>query len=372
MNQQEIITALERSLVTLQERKKCEAIGRAVLEKQETPDIAVSRASLNQQLLNQQIGVQHTMSLRIIEPTETINVEHPIFLLFGQPGVGKSSLGFSAENAILLNFDTEAAIARTVNRGRSINVLGLEELREFESGSPLLDPFSTIVIDPVGSCVNLMALDIVEKNPKYGRDGSLTLQGYGVLKSRFRTWMTRLRAMQKNILLVAHHKEDKNGDNVFVRPDITGSSCDEVMRLSDFVGFLYMSGKQRMLDFNPTESWFGKNPAQWPAWKVPAPEHARTFMAQLFQKGRESLSKASEASASVAQQVMDWQSAIESYTRIEEFNRAVPDIRGLNATLQPQVAKLIRTRAKACGFEYDVDRKVFYVVEPVKETVMAL
>lgn len=324
-------------------------------------------------MINQQsILSEATHRLRIIEATETIDVKHPIFLIFGQPGVCKTSLGFSAENPVLLNFDTESALARAVNRGPAMNVLTIEELRELEAGSDLLDPYSTITIDPVGSCVSLMVQDMIDKNPKLGRDGNPSPQGWGVLKNRFRKWMTQLRAMDKNILLVAHHKEDKNGDSVFVRPDIAGGSKDEVMRLADFVGFVYMSGKQRMLDFNPTEAWYGKNPAQWPAWNVPAPEKARTFMAQLFQKGREHLSRASERSATVAQQVDDWRADIQTYQAIEEFNRAVPKILQLSDAVRPQVATMIRRRGTEQGFAYDAERKAFFVAQPAQEATVTL
>src|SRR5439155_9236529 len=292
--------------------------------------------------------------------TERINVEHPLFLIFGQPSLGKTSLGFSCEKPILLNFDTESALARAVNRGPAINVLTIDALRELEEGTDLIAPYATVVIDPVGSCVNLMAAAITDENGKYGREGNLTLQGYGVLKSRFRSWMTKIRAMGKNILLTAHHKEDKDHhDIVFVRPDITGASRDEVMRLADFVGFLEIRGKDCILDFSPTQEHFGKNPAQWPAWTIPAPEQARTFMAQLFQMGREALSKASEASASVAQQVEDWKLAIRDFSLAEEFNRAIPEILKLEPAAQAQVKKLLMERARAAGVEFDKTKKQF-------------
>src|SRR5437773_1182442 len=230
------------------------------------------------------IEQQQARKLRIIEPTEVIQVNHPIMLIYGQPGICKTSLAFSAENAILLNYDTESALARAVNRGRSINVLDVDQQEELqERADEVFAPFSTVAIDPIGSCVNLMAELVMKRTPKYGKGGSLTLQGFGQLKSDFRAWVTRLRTLHKNLLFVSHNKEDRNGSDAFNRPDITGSSRDEVMRLADFVGFLFMNGKDRVLDFNPTESWFGKNPAQWPPLRVPAPEQARTFMAQLFQ-----------------------------------------------------------------------------------------
>jgi phage nucleotide-binding protein len=303
--------------------------------------------------------------LRIIQATDIVPVDHPLFLIYGQPSLGKTSLGFSAANAILLNFDTESALARAVNRGAAINVLSIDELRELEEGTDLLAPFSTVVIDPIGSCVNLMSADIIDRNPKYGRDGALSLQGFGVLKSRFKNWMTRLRSMNKDVLLIAHYKEDRDGDQMYVRPDITGSSKDEVMRLCDCVGFLFMNGKQRTLDFSPSDRWFAKNPAQWPAWKIPAPDQAKTFMAQLFQMAREALSKTSEASAKVANQVADWQAAIESYTTAEEFTKAVPEILKLAASPQAQVKKLLMERSKVLGFGFDTAKREFSAPQTV-------
>lgn len=301
------------------------------------------------------------MSLRIIEPTEAVSVEHPIFTIFGQPGVCKTSLGFSAENAILLNCDSESALARAVNRGRAINVLTLETLRELEgpAGTDMIAAFSTVVIDPVGAFLSLMAADMIDKNPKHGSDGNPSQKGWGVLKNRFRAWMTKVRAMEKNILLIAHHKEDKAGDTVFVRPDIAGGSKDEVMRISDFVGFLYMNGKERTLDFNPTEAWFGKNPAQWPPWRVPAPDQARTFMAQLFQKGREHLSKLSEVSAVVARQVDDWRAGIDTYKTADEFTKAAPIIAKLEPLVGAQVKKILMDRSKALGLKFDKEKVTF-------------
>lgn len=307
------------------------------------------------------------MPLKIIEPTDTITVEYPIFTIFGQPGACKTSLGFSAENAILLNYDKESALARAVNRGRSVNVLTVEDHNELvKQTETFFEPFSTVVIDPIGSCVDLMSAAIIARAPKYGRDGGLTLQGFGVLKSDFKTWFTRIRALRKNLLLIAHNKEEKSGDSGYNRPDITGASKDEVMRISDFVGFLYLNGRQRVLDFNPTDAWFGKNPAQWAPWNVPPPDQARTFMAQLFQKGREHLSRESEASAAAARQVDDWRAQATTFTKAAEFNNAIPEVKKLQAVVSAQVSKIMVDIAKTKNITFDPKAKTFSDPEPAK------
>src|SRR5260370_11420635 len=119
MNAQDLTTALERSIQSVREQKRCAAIGS---QKWETPEPASPSASLNRQQSNAQ-GAQHTMSLRIIRSTEPVPVEHPIFLIYGQPGLGKSSIAFSAGHPIVLNFDSESALCRTVNRRDALNVL---------------------------------------------------------------------------------------------------------------------------------------------------------------------------------------------------------------------------------------------------------
>lgn len=299
--------------------------------------------------------------MKIIKSTETIHVEHPVFCLFGQPGICKSSLGYSSKKPLILDFDKGAH--RASNRGDTALIdtwADVEDLKE------ALKDYDTAVVDTVGRCLDVMTVDIIEKTPKYGRDGALTLQGYGVLKSRFRTWIAQLRAMGKDVVLIAHQKEDKDGDTVIVRPEITGSSYDEVMKISDFVGFIYMQGRDRMIDFNPTDRWVGKNPGNWKAAKVPPAKEAQTFLADLIEQGRAALGKISEASAVVASQVDDWRAQIQTYTTADDFNKAIPDIKKLPTVLQAQISKLLLDGAKAKSVTFDTKAKVFVVpqVEP--------
>lgn len=312
---------------------------------------------------------QLSTDLRIIRSTEPVVVEHPIFLIYGQPGLGKSSLSFSAADPILLNFDSESALARTVNRRDAIEVLTVDMYNALIARQDeILGPFKTIVIDTAGCCVNLLGAVLIDENPKLNRGGGeLTLQGFGALKSRFRSWIRELRRMGKDIVFVSHNKEEKNGDVTFMRPDITGASKDEVLRLADCVGFLYMNGKNRVLDFNPTESWFGKNPAQWDAFKVPSIAKSTDFLAKLIADAKQSLGKISEASANIALQVDDWRAQIATFNTAEDYNRAIPQIKAMAPALQPQVAKMLMDGAVVCAIPFNKITKLFVSPEPKPE-----
>lgn len=293
--------------------------------------------------------------MRIIKSTDIITVDHPVFCVFGQPGIGKSTLGYSAKEPLTLDFDHGAH--RAANRRDTAQI---DKWADVEDLKDAIQPYSTIVVDTAGRSLDAMTVDIIEENPKYGKGGALTLQGYGVLKSRFRTWIATLRSMGKDVVLLAHHKEEKDGDNYIIRPDITGSSYDEVMKVSDFVGYLYMNGKDRVLDFNPTDRWVGKNPGQWKPLKVPTPDKAQTFLAELIDKGRAALGSISEESSKVVTQVNEWRDAIEAWTTVEECNRGLASILKIEAPIvAAPVKRLLMDRAKALKFEYSGDKKAF-------------
>lgn len=303
------------------------------------------------------------MAITIIKGTEPITVEHPIFALFGRPGICKTSLAYSAPKPLLLDFDGGAH--RAVNRRDTLRITSWADVAELMADAHAIEPYDTFVVDTVGRALDVITADIAATEPKKAPGGVLSLQGYGTLKTRFRQWMATLRSHGKDVVLLAHDREEKDGDATIVRPDIIGASLGEVMRVADFVGYLYMSGKDRVLDFNPTDRWVGKNPGAWAPFKVPAAANAQTFMADLMVKGREALGQVSAESAKVLEQVEGWRDGIAAYSTPEEFTRAIPEINTLAPMAQAQIKRLLMDRATALGFTFNTKAKAFTAPEPV-------
>jgi hypothetical protein len=295
--------------------------------------------------------------MRIIKSTDAIPVEHPVVLVFGQPGIGKTSLAYSSAQPLLLDFDSGAH--RAVNRKDTLVINTWADVAELIQAPKTLEPYQTIVADTVGRCLDVMTADIIASTPKLGPNGNLSQQGWGVLKSRFRQWMGSLRALGKDVLLVAHDREDKDGDTRIVRPDIVGGSYGEVLKTADVVGYLYMAGKDRVLDFNPTDRWIGKNPAGWAPFKVPAVAQATDFVAGLFERSRDALGQISDESAKIAQVVEEWRDQIATFTTAQECNDAKDPINRLAVVIQPQVKKLLLDHAFAQGIQFDRKKKLF-------------
>lgn len=295
--------------------------------------------------------------MKIIKGDEPISVEHPVFCWFGQPGIGKSSLGYSTKDPLALDFD--AGAHRAANRRDTLAIASWADVVELMEDKAALEPYATVVVDTVGRCLDVMTADIIEKTPKLGPNGNLSQQGWGILKTRFRTWISQLRTLGKDVALIAHDKEDKDGDTRVVRPDIVGGSYGEVMKVSDFVAYMYMSGKDRILDFNPTDRWVGKNPAGWKPFAVPPIGKAQTFMADLFDQGRKALGTISETSAKVTREIDDWRARIEEITTAAEANQALKDLGSLSAIVQPQVKALLWARSQTITLTFDKAKRKF-------------
>lgn len=307
--------------------------------------------------------------MHIIKASEPIPVEHPVVCIFGQPGIGKSSLGYSAADPLLLDLDQGAH--RAINRRDTLKVTTWADVAELVTTPAALAPYQTLVVDTVGRLLDLITADILEGTPKLGRDGTLTLQGYGALKTRFRTFMTQLRTLGKDVVLLAHLKEEKDGDVTVMRPDIIGASYGEVMKVSDCVGYMAMQGRSRVVDFSPTDRWVGKNPAQWKPIVVPAAAQATTVLATLIDQVRSALGAISTASAVQAQQVTDWRAAIETYTLPEEFTRASVAMATQPEIVKAQVRPAFQARLTALGLTFDKATKQYVAPAPAPPPVVA-
>jgi hypothetical protein len=305
--------------------------------------------------------------MKIVKGTEPIEVKNPVFLIFAQPGWGKSSLGYSLRDPLLLDFDKGAH--RAANRRDTLVIDGWGDVTELMSSAADLEPYHSLTVDTVGRCLDVMTAHIAHTEPKKAPGGNLSLQGWGTLKANFRTWIAALRTKNKDVLLVAHDKEDKDGDNRIIRPDIAGASYGEVLKVADFVGYGYIAGRRRILDFNPTDKWVGKNPGNWEPFEVPPINKAQTFMADLFDRGRDALGQISSESAKVLQVVTDWQTKISNLSNAKDCTKALKDINALEQPALAQVKKILADYTKGKGITYDATAKAF--VDPIAEAVEA-
>jgi hypothetical protein len=301
------------------------------------------------------------MALKITRASDPIAVERLNMVIYGPPGLGKSSVAFTADAPLLLDFDNGSH--RAVNRKDTVRVSDWSDVASITADD--LAPFKTVIVDTAGRALDSLTVDIIRANPKHGRGGALTLQGYGELKARFVSFLKLLNSFGKDVVLIAHMDEQRSGDEVIERLDVQGGSKNEIYKAADAMGRLVLDGGKRWLRFSPTDAAFGKNPGQLEPLQVPHftdPGFAG-FLGWVIQKTKDRLNELSEdQKATLAEQ--QW------------FGEALPkvhDAAGINeligrATKSGQACKaMLAARAKALGLIFDKTKAVYTEAPKAKE-----
>ncbi|KMM77050.1 hypothetical protein ACP93_02475 [Xanthomonas sp. NCPPB 1128] len=285
------------------------------------------------------------MALRIVRSSDPIKVNRLNLCIYAAPGLGKTSISFTADKPLLLDFDRGAH--RATNRKDTVQVESWEDVASITADD--LADFNTVVVDTAGRALDVLTADIIRRNPKAGRGGALTLQGYGTLKAEFVAWLKHLNGLGKDVVLIAHMDEQRNGDEIIERLDVQGGSKGEIYKAADAMGRLSIRDGKRVLNFSPTDAAFGKNPGQLDPLDVPRPDLAPTFLADVIERIKARLNELTEEQREAQAVIEKWRERLAD----------VEDAPGINALVAsaadaPMVVKaLINDRAKKLGLNFD-------------------
>lgn len=291
------------------------------------------------------------MALNIISASDPINVSQVVVVIYGPPGVGKTTLGYSCEQPLLLDFDRGAYRAK----GRKDTVV-VSAWSDVASISPSdLASYKTVLVDTVGRALDLLTADIIQREPKLGRGGVLTQQGWGRLKSEFTSWLTLLRSFGLDVVLIAHGTEKMDGEETIVRMDVAGGSKDEIYKSADMMGRLFIRDGRRMISFDPTDTAYGKNSASLPTQEVPSNDFG--FMAGLIADTKKRLNALSEEQQAEAVKISNFTETVKRFTGPEDFTDSI----GVAKELGKTFAGILAKEAKERGYVYDQQARAYKV-----------
>lgn len=292
--------------------------------------------------------------LKIVAASEPLPVVNLIVSIYAAPGVGKTSIAQTAEAPLTLDFDR--GIYRAFNRKASVTITRWADIVAMSADD--LAPYKTIVVDTAGRALDVLAQDIIDVNPKLGNFGSLSLQGFGVLKGRFAGWAGFLRSLGKDLVLVSHMSEEKKGDDMLERIDAQGSSRNEIYKSSDAMCRIRLNDKdQRYLDFDPRQGGFGKNPAQLPKIMVPELKDNPQFLAGVIQQIKDSLNKKTAEQAEAVKKEDLWAAAVADAANVADINRLL-DI-AKEQKLSRREKGVLAVRAAALNLEFSKENGWF-------------
>lgn len=288
-------------------------------------------------------------------------------LIAGYPGIGKSTLALSAPKP--LHVDVDFGIDRIEPRYRVpyIQPANYEEILADLTPENLSD-FESIVFDTGGKLISLMSLWAIKKDPKYGqRDGSLSLKGYGFVGREFVRLMDYcFYELKKNIVIVFHAVEEKDGDNTRLRIKVEGQTKNNVWEPMDLGGFVEMQGNDRTIGFSNCEKYFAKGTRGISGvYKIPDLSHTASndFLANLFEaynvrnaeevaennRQMSAYAAAIDYGTAIIDSVVDAETALAAVGKIKSISHALTSLKEITAAFNAKVKQLGLIYDKASG-----------------------
>lgn len=291
---------------------------------------------------------------------------HPLsIVIYGQAGIGKTSAAFTMPNPLHLDFDRGIARAYSGLRCDSIQIGNFGQFYEevMHSGFENLvrnNGYKSIVIDTVGTLLDDFAAPyLIQINPKNGtKGGGLALQGWGALSVLFNTLKSRFQSLGLHLCMIAHDREVGEGDMAIKQPHVKGGSLDILNRTADLIGYFHMRGNERILDFNPTSNYIGKNVTGLDPIRVlkPTDPNYATMMSDIINVAHERMQEVSEAAVKARKVVEEIVGKIHNMQTLAQVTKLHKEVTDLPKTLQIQCKPHFKARIQEIGVEWDADK----------------
>ncbi len=292
--------------------------------------------------------------MRLITQNGGMQVNGLNVLIYGDPGIGKTTLANTAPNPIVLDFD------RGLHRSSLLkNGLQFESWQDLLNNKQELDNIlakhDTIIIDTAGTVIELMQMHLTINNPGLLRN---TIKLWGETKRTFQEFFTPLKLSGKNVVFIAHAKEKEEGDMRIKRPLIPGASYDLLMQSCDLVGYYTTQGNKRVLTFDLSDSIVAKNCAEIAPVHVDGLHSMTTCLTNILEHTKSAISRRSKEQEAAIALVSEWS---EKAKAAKDANKFVADLSkaGLEDALKRAVWASVVTTFGERGLQWNKESSKF-------------
>ena len=286
-------------------------------------------------------------------------------ILYGPPGIGKTTLALSAPDPILIDFDHGISRVKAQHRKATMVCKTYEEVLS-DVERPEIASFKTFVIDTGGSFVTYLQDWAMRTNPAQNRqkNGALSLKGFGAVKQEFQRFTGYVRdVMRKNIIYVFHSDEQKDKDgNPIQRLLCEGAVRNIVWQPCDFGGYMQMIGTRRVISFTPETEFFAKGCYGIEGQRdIPTLRQTDTndFLTRLFEEARSNIEADNEAFAPVREQykqtMQSVRDALDAVTDAKTATDAASYVASLTHVLtsQKEARALLKEKTDSIGLKWN-------------------
>lgn len=289
-----------------------------------------------------------------------------IMIISGLPGTGKTTLGLSAPDVLLIDADEGMARVNPEHRKDASIVKTYEDvlndIKEAEG------TYKTIVIDTCGALIELIKDWAIRTEPSAAKkSGGISMQGFGIVKQEFLRLSAELKK-KFNVVYLFHASKDKTADDIFYDIVCEGSAKTIVWQPADLGAFCHIINGERYLGFTPTAQYNAKASYGIKGLvKVPElkPGEPNDFLTKLFNVVKENLAnetaelKPKQDGYAVAME--EGKKLIDAITEPDEVIPCLNAIKQLTHSLtsEKELNALLKQKIKDNNWTYDKDAKIY-------------
>ena len=305
----------------------------------------------------------------IVKPVEMdFRNDNIIMIISGLPGVGKSTVAFSAPGVVLIDMDKGVKRVAPEHRKDTIISNTYEELLE-DIKTPEFMSYRTVVIDTTGAFIETLKDWAMRNNPSANKKGGgISQQGFGIVKSEFLRFSAELKKTH-NVIYIFHTSKSKDKDGNFVYDLMCeGAAREVVWQPADLGAYMQIIGNDRYLCFSPTQEYSAKSSYGIKGLiKVPELQSGEPndFITVLFDQVKKNMAK---ENAEFAEQKKLYDEIMQKGTAIIETVidpdttlKAVNEIKAIKhqLTSEKELQAKLKAKMAECNITYNRDKKCY-------------
>ena len=304
------------------------------------------------------------MALNIIPADQPLLVQAIIVYLYADPGLGKTSIGFTGDKAISFDFDKGSHRTGELRRGAVVQAKQWADVANLTASD--LEPYNTIVIDTVGAMLESIKTHLMLNATNKQKDGSLKLKAQGLANNIFKQYVNSLISSGKDVVFIAHASEDQSGDQIVYRPDLGGKNRNELYRIADIMGYLTTvttgEGKNaRLISFRPCPTHHAKNAGglggdSGEVW-VPDLKTNPTFLADLIKQAKDHINTLTPdqlATMKAQEDLQNWEQSCSEIQHAGDLSQLTESLDKSHVYYQ-SMRQIMLKKAKELGFTFDMN-----------------
>ena len=309
--------------------------------------------------------------MSLIRKSNELQIQTTVkMMIYGQAGMGKTTLALSAPKPLLLDFDNGV---KRVNENHLNDSVGIVQVTCWQDVLNVLNEdlsdYQTIVVDTVGKMMDfIIAFKCGQKQPK--------VQDWTAINTEFKNFVDKLSGLGKHIIFVAHLDTRKGAkdDTVYI-PALREKNYNSIVTELDLLGYLEMKNEQgyvkRSITFDPTDVNDGKNTCMLPGVmflqtildKNGKPTGANDFIEkQIIAKYQQMIgnkqAKVDEYNKALAE-IEESISTITDAGGANHFLQHIGEYSGFGNSLIMKARDLFGKKVKALGLVYNKESKQY-------------